>query len=65
MLDLLSKIGPAKGISNKYPLSMEELDVNEGFVLYRTTLKQDYSGVTISIKGIRDRGYVLINGVYN
>ena len=44
---------------------MEELDVNEGFVLYRTTLKQDYSGVAISIKAIRDRGYVLINGVNN
>ena len=42
---------------------MEELSVNGGFVLYRTILKQDYSGVVLNVSCIKDRGYVLIDGV--
>ena len=42
---------------------MEELGVNGGFVLYRTTLQEDYSGLILNATCIRDRGYVLINGV--
>ena len=42
---------------------MEELGVSGGFVSYRTTLQQDYSSVTLNVTCIRDRGYVLLDGV--
>ena len=63
MLDLLPTIGPSNSIYNTYPLSMEEIGVNGGFVLYRTVLKEDYSGVILNVSCIKDRGYVLVGGV--
>ena len=63
MVDLLPIIGSPNSTNNSYPLSMEELSVNGGFVLYRTILKQDYSGVVLNVSCVKDRGYVLIDGV--
>lgn len=34
-----------------------------GFVLYRHIFSKSFATVTLSVPGIRDRGYVLINGV--
>ncbi len=42
---------------------MEELGVSGGFVLYSTTFKQDYSNTYLNVTCVRDRGYVLLDGV--
>lgn len=48
-------------VSNKTPLTFEELNQAYGFVLYRTTLSKRASGL-LTIHGLRDYGIVFVNG---
>lgn len=59
----LSDALPALGtsVSAKYPRAMEDLGQNYGFVLYRTTLKDDASG-KLEVDEARDYAVVLGNG---
>jgi len=56
--DLLSLLG--KPTSSVSPLSMEQVGQNYGFVLYRTKLERDLSGV-LMIEA-RDYAHVFVNG---
>ncbi|XP_077978610.1 beta-galactosidase-like [Glandiceps talaboti] len=57
-LDTMAPYGPIKAT---YPITMEDMQQNYGFMLYRTTLPTNSSDSVLSVPGIRDRGYVLIN----
>jgi beta-galactosidase len=50
-----------KPINNKKPLTFEKLNQAYGFVLYRTILSDQKSGI-LKIKDLRDYGIVFING---
>ena len=60
MLYYLYPTGPK--ITSSHPPSMEEIGQNYGFLLYRKILL-DVSGVTLSIKNLRDRAVVLVDEV--
>lgn len=51
----------ATPVSAKYPRAMEDLGQNYGFVLYRTTLKNDASG-KLEVDEARDYAVVMGNG---
>lgn len=57
--NLFNMLPPAK--SSTAPLSFEDLNQAYGFVLYRTTLTGQKSGL-LKINGLRDYGLVYING---
>lgn len=58
-LDLISK-----SVRNSKPLTMEELDQDYGYVLYRTTLNHPIGEHKLSIDGCHDRAMVYLNGEY-
>lgn len=60
LLDALPML--ATPVQAPYPRSMEELDQNYGFVLYRTTLKDDADG-KLNLGEVRDYAVVLADGV--
>ncbi|XP_077978621.1 beta-galactosidase-like [Glandiceps talaboti] len=57
-LDTMAPYGPIKAT---YPITMEDMQQSYGFMLYRTTVPTNSSDSLLSVPGIRDRGYVLIN----
>ncbi|XP_070565060.1 LOW QUALITY PROTEIN: beta-galactosidase-like [Ptychodera flava] len=57
-IDTMSPYGP---IIATYPITMEDMQQSYGFMLYRTTITADYNNSVLSVPGIRDRGYVLVN----
>ncbi|XP_022079919.1 beta-galactosidase-like [Acanthaster planci] len=62
LYEALSTISPSDPISSDYPISMEDIQQDFGFVLYRTQLQANYTLPTaLTITGIRDRGYVLVD----
>ncbi|KAI0240842.1 Beta-galactosidase [Lamellibrachia satsuma] len=64
VLDALPVIGPPQPIKSQYPLSMEQVGQNYGFILYRHTLKKTYPSEVLKADGIRDRGYVFVDGIF-
>ena len=53
-------------VKSKYPLTMEEMDMDYGFVLYSSTINQKIPNQemsNLSIPGVRDRAIVFINKV--
>ena len=53
-------------VKSKYPLTMEEMDMDYGFVLYSATINQKIPNQqmsNLSIPGVRDRAIVFINKV--
>ncbi|XP_038077603.1 beta-galactosidase-like [Patiria miniata] len=62
LYEALGVISPTGPISTDYPMSMEDLQQDFGFMLYRTQLKANYTKPTpLFIPGIRDRGYVMVD----
>nr|XP_020744208.1 beta-galactosidase isoform X1 [Odocoileus virginianus texanus] len=62
-LNILCPSGPIKSV---YPLTFIDVKQYFGFVLYRTTLPEDYSNPTplsSPTNGVHDRAYVSVNGV--
>lgn len=60
--DNLERIG--KFIESPYPLKMEEMGQNYGFVYYRTTIKGVLENLKLTIQEVRDRALVFFNGEY-
>ncbi|MBN3295206.1 BGAL galactosidase, partial [Amia calva] len=64
LLDTLSPQGPLR---SQYPLTFEEIKQYYGYVLYRTKLPrtlEDKTPLISPLNGVHDRGYVLVNGVF-
>ena len=61
--ELLPSIASTKPVASQWPLSMEEMGVGAGFVLYTTAMTRDYSAVRLNVSCIRDRGYVFVDQV--
>lgn len=57
LYDALPTIGVIQHES-EYPMTMEDLDVDFGFVLYQTNIK---NGKTLNIPHCKDRGYIFVN----
>lgn len=57
LYDALPTIGVIR-VENDKPMTMEDLDVDFGFVLYQTTIN---NGKKLSIPHCKDRGYILLN----
>jgi beta-galactosidase len=49
-------------VESSYPLTMEELGQDFGFVLYRTKLKGPFEEMELTIDGLHDRAIIYING---
>ncbi|CAD5111240.1 DgyrCDS569 [Dimorphilus gyrociliatus] len=47
-----------------YPISQEDLSQSMGFTLYRTNLSERFYQAILNVSGIRDRGYISVNGLY-
>ena len=58
-LDLISK-----HYTSPYPLTMEELDQDYGFVLYKTTIKGKLEALKLNLQEVRDRALIYLNGEY-
>lgn len=58
-LDLISK-----HYTSPYPLTMEELDQDYGFILYKTTIKGKLEGLKLNLQEVRDRALIYLNGEY-
>ena len=58
-LDLISK-----HYTSPYPLTMEELDQDYGFILYKTTIKGKLEALKLNLQEVRDRALVYLNGEY-
>lgn len=58
-LDLISK-----HYTSPYPLTMEELDQDYGFILYKTTIKGKIEALKLNLQEVRDRALVYLNGEY-
>lgn len=64
LLDTLSPQGP---LQSQYPLTFEEVKQYYGYMLYRTKLPRtlvEPTPVMSPLNGVHDRGYVMVNGVY-
>ncbi|MDR0832823.1 MAG: beta-galactosidase [Candidatus Symbiothrix sp.] len=59
--DMLSEIKALKPVLNDHPLTFEQLNQGNGYVLYSTTINQPISG-TLTIDGLRDYALVYVNG---
>lgn len=57
LFDALDQIGNVRKTSER-PISMEDLNVDYGFVLYHSQIKD---GESLSIPHCKDRGYVFVN----
>eukprot|EP00057_Strongylocentrotus_purpuratus_P033676 XP_792349.2 PREDICTED: beta-galactosidase [Strongylocentrotus purpuratus] len=63
--DVLDQLCPYGPIMTDYPITMEAMQQYQGFMLYRTKLPQNYATpANLTIEGIRDRGYVIIDQVW-
>ena len=52
-------------IESQYPLSFEALGQSHGLVIYETEITEIFTDpALLEINGIRDRGYVYINGIF-
>ncbi|XP_013396462.1 beta-galactosidase-like [Lingula anatina] len=60
LLDKLTHHGP---FVTRYPLTMEQVYQNYGFIYYRHVVKLDWHNAVLDVSAVRDRGYVLINSV--
>lgn len=58
-LDLISK-----HYTSPYPLTMEELDQDYGFILYKTTIKGKLEALKLNLQEVRDRALIYLNGKY-
>lgn len=58
-LDLISR-----HYTSPYPLTMEELDQDYGFILYKTTIKGKLEALKLNLQEVRDRALVYLNGEY-
>ncbi|XP_033639691.1 beta-galactosidase-like [Asterias rubens] len=63
LYDVLDKIAPYGPIRTTYPISMEDMQQDFGFMLYRTTLRSNYNTSPLTINGIHDRGYVFVDKI--
>ncbi|XP_078656009.1 beta-galactosidase-like isoform X2 [Branchiostoma floridae x Branchiostoma belcheri] len=61
VLDKLSDLSPDGPIRADYPITMENMQQSYGFMLYRTTLPAAATGAKLSVPGIRDRGFVMLD----
>ncbi|XP_078572211.1 beta-galactosidase-like isoform X2 [Branchiostoma floridae x Branchiostoma japonicum] len=61
VLDKLTDLSPDGPIRADYPITMENMQQSYGFMLYRTTLTAAATGAKLSVPGIRDRGYVMLD----
>ncbi|XP_066301259.1 beta-galactosidase-like [Branchiostoma lanceolatum] len=61
VLDKLSDLSPDGPIRADHPITMENMQQSYGFMLYRTTLPTAAKGVKLSVPGIRDRGFVMLD----
>ena len=59
--DLFDLVKHVKPVVAAKPLSMEEMDQVEGYVLYRHTVVTAVSGL-LEVTGLRDYGIVMVNG---
>jgi beta-galactosidase len=53
----------AEGIHSPYPLNMEALGQNYGYILYRSTIKKEKKECKIKLLGATDRALIFANGV--
>lgn len=58
----LEKIG--RFFESPYPLKMEEMGQNYGFIYYKTTIKGILENLKLTIQEVRDRTLVFFNGEY-
>lgn len=58
----LEKIG--RFFESPYPLKMEEMGQNYGFIDYKTTIKGILENLKLTIQEVRDRALVFFNGEY-
>lgn len=58
----LERIG--KFFESPYPLKMEEMGQNYGFIYYKTTIKGILENLKLTIQEVRDRALVFFNGEY-
>lgn len=58
-LDLISK-----HYTSPYPLTMEEVDQDYGFILYKTTIKGKLEALKLNLQEVRDRALIYLNGEY-
>ncbi|MCF2700360.1 glycoside hydrolase family 35 protein [Fusobacterium mortiferum] len=58
----LEKIG--RFFESPYPLKMEEVGQNYGFIYYKTTIKGILENLKLTIQEVRDRALVFFNGEY-
>ena len=58
-LDLISR-----HYTSPYPLTMEELDQDYGFILYKTTIKGKLEALKLNLQEVRDRALIYLNGEY-
>lgn len=58
-LDLISK-----HYTSPYPLTMEEIDQDYGFILYKTTIKGKLEALKLNLQEVRDRALIYLNGEY-
>jgi len=61
VLDLLHIVG-SQPFTSVYPVNVEQANFFYGFVLYRTVLTQNFGSTELQTPGLRDRGYVLVDG---
>ncbi|XP_019617515.1 PREDICTED: beta-galactosidase-like [Branchiostoma belcheri] len=61
VLDKLSDLSPEGPIRADYPITMENMQQSYGFMLYRATLPAAATGAKLSVPGIRDRGFVMLD----
>lgn len=54
----------SKYFVSPYTLTMEELDQDYGFILYKTVIKGQMEELKLSIQDVRDRALIYLNGKY-
>ncbi|XP_071949868.1 beta-galactosidase-like isoform X2 [Antedon mediterranea] len=64
LYDVLDKLTPYGPIKTDYPITMEAMQQNFGYMMYRTTIAITVKNTTLlDIPGIKDQGYIIINKV--
>ncbi len=60
LFDNVAQIG--KSINSKWPLKMEEVGQNYGYILYSSYLVDDIENVSLDILGLADRAIIFVDG---
>ncbi len=60
LFDLIDKKKP---VTNDQPLTFEDLNIGNGYVIYRRQFDNDQKGL-LNIKGLRDYANIYVNGVW-